>query len=120
MFKAAATSNILYSSEVVQQRIQQQIQEKNFFEKSPPDVRSILIEIPKKEIEEYYFYSCYYCDSFKTNSEGDYKGHVINKHGLGPSMLSLQSGFGKAWAQSSGKKLGDIDRGRGGGDIVVL
>ena len=93
MFKAAAASNILYSSELVK-RIQQQTQDKNFFEKSLPDVRSILTEIPKKEIEEYYYYCCYYCDSFKTNSEGDYKSHVIHKHGLGhpcyPSKADLE------------------------------
>jgi hypothetical protein len=104
MFKAAAASNILYSSELAK-RIQHQTQDKNFFEKSLPDVRSILTEIPKKEIEEYYYYSCYYCDSFKTNSEGDYKSHVIHKHGLGhpcyPSKADLEKlglkAQGKSW-----------------------
>ena len=104
MFKAAAASNILYSSELVK-RIQQQTQDKNFFEKSLADVRSILNEIPKKEIEERYYYSCYYCDSFKTNSEGDYKSHVIHKHGLGhpcyPSKADLEKlglkAQGKSW-----------------------
>ncbi|MFL6423907.1 MAG: hypothetical protein ACJ71R_09985 [Nitrososphaeraceae archaeon] len=55
----AATSNILCSSEIVEQRIQQltQEEEENFFEKSLPDVRSILTETPKKDVEEFY-----YCD----------------------------------------------------------
>jgi hypothetical protein len=48
------------------------------------DVRSILSEIPKNDTEEYYYYSCYYCDSFQpTNIKGDYESHIINKHGLG-------------------------------------
>jgi hypothetical protein len=27
-------------------------------------------------------FQCYYCDSFKTNSRGDYDDHVLNKHGM--------------------------------------
>ena len=54
---------------------------KNIFEKAQPSTAIILTEIPKNDLEEYYYYSCYYCDSFKTNSKGDYESHVINKHG---------------------------------------
>jgi hypothetical protein len=48
---------------------------------------------------------CYYCESFKINSIGDYKGHALNKHGT--SMLSEQTGLGKAWAKGAGKELGE-------------
>jgi hypothetical protein len=57
-------------------------QKNNFI--STPDLRSILTEIPKNDIEEKYYYSCYYCNSFQqTNSKDDYESHTINKHGLG-------------------------------------
>jgi hypothetical protein len=39
-------------------------------------------------------FKCYYCDSFKTNSNDDYKCHVIKKHGQGhpcyPSKADLE------------------------------
>jgi hypothetical protein len=61
-------------------------QQNNFV--SPPDVRSILSEITKKDVEEYYLYSCYYCNSFKTNSKGDYESHVVLTH---PGKVSYPS-----------------------------
>ena len=71
-------------------------QQQYFFEKSSPDMRSNLSEIPKNDIEDYY-YSCYYCDNFTTNNKGDYESHVINKHGLDHQCFP-----------SEGKELGDM------------
>jgi hypothetical protein len=39
-------------------------------------------------------FQCYYCDSFKTNSNDDYERHVMRKHGQGhpcyPSKADLE------------------------------
>jgi hypothetical protein len=39
-------------------------------------------------------FQCYYCDSFKTNSNDEYEGHTIMKHGQGhpcyPSKADLE------------------------------
>ena len=50
-------------------------------------------------------FQCYYCDRFKTNSNDDYEGHTINKHGQGhpcyPSKVDLEklkiSAQGRSW-----------------------
>jgi hypothetical protein len=50
-------------------------------------------------------FQCYYCDSFKTNSNDDYERHVVRKHGQGhpcyPSKVDLEKlGLkmqGKSW-----------------------
>ena len=105
----AATDNILYSSGIVRRQFQQQSQEgENFFEKSLPDMRSILTENPKKEIEEYYCYCCYYCDSFKTNSEDDYKSHVIHKHGIGHPCYPGKADLEKLGLKAQGKSWENI------------
>jgi hypothetical protein len=57
----------------------------------------------KKVIDE--GYSCYYCDSFTTNSKDDYESHVIREHGLKhpcyPSKPDLEKlelkAQGKTW-----------------------
>jgi hypothetical protein len=71
---------------------------------SLPDVRSILSEIPKNDIEEKYYYSCYYCDSFqKTNSKDDYESHIINKHGLGHPCYPCKADFERLGIKAQGK-----------------
>jgi predicted transcriptional regulator len=50
------------------------------------------------------YYSCYYCDNFKTNSKYDYETHVIMRHGHSPAYpnkaelekLGLEA-QGKSW-----------------------
>ncbi|MFL6472862.1 MAG: hypothetical protein ACJ71H_18680 [Nitrososphaeraceae archaeon] len=51
-------------------------------------------------------FQCYYCDSFKTNSNDDYEGHTVMKPRS--SMLFLKSRLRKAWTKSTGKELGNI------------
>jgi hypothetical protein len=48
----------------------------------------------QKEPDQTFGFQCYYCDGFKTNSNDDYKCHVIKKHGQGhpcyPSKADLE------------------------------
>lgn len=66
-------------------------------------MRSILTEITKKDMEDCY-YSCYYCDSFKTDSKEDYESHVINKHGLGHPCYPSKPDLEKQGLKAQGKE----------------
>ncbi|MFL6433014.1 MAG: hypothetical protein ACJ71O_04675, partial [Nitrososphaeraceae archaeon] len=50
--------------------------------------------LPSSGPDQTFGFQCYYCDSFKTNSNDDYEGHTIMKHGQGhpcyPSKADLE------------------------------
>ncbi|MFL6343467.1 MAG: hypothetical protein ACJ72U_18230, partial [Nitrososphaeraceae archaeon] len=60
----------------------------------------------QREPDLLFEFQCYYCDSFKTNSNDDYEGHTVMKPRS--SMLFLKSRLRKAWTKSTGKELGNI------------
>ncbi|MFL6378716.1 MAG: bifunctional DNA primase/polymerase, partial [Nitrososphaeraceae archaeon] len=62
--------------------------------------------LPSSGPDQTFGFQCYYCDSFKTNSNDDYEGHTVMKPRS--SMLFLKSRLRKAWTKSTGKELGNI------------
>jgi hypothetical protein len=48
----------------------------------------------QNEPDQLFEFQCYYCDSFKTNSNDEYEDHTIKKHGQGhpcyPSKADLE------------------------------
>ncbi|MFL6355913.1 MAG: hypothetical protein ACJ71C_05085 [Nitrososphaeraceae archaeon] len=50
--------------------------------------------LPSSGPDQTFGFQCYYCDSFKTNSNDDYEGHTVMKHGQGhpcyPSKADLE------------------------------
>jgi hypothetical protein len=49
-------------------------------------------------------YSCYYCDSFKTNNKSEYEGHVIRQHGLGHPCYPSKPDLEKLGLKPQGKE----------------
>jgi hypothetical protein len=48
-------------------------------------------------------FQCYYCDSFKTNSNDDYEGHIIMKHGQGHPCYPSKADLKKLGLKAQGK-----------------
>jgi Bifunctional DNA primase/polymerase, N-terminal len=61
--------------------------------------------LPSLGSDRLFEFQCYYCDSFKTNSNDDYESHTIMRHGQGhpcyPSKADLEKlrlkALGKSW-----------------------
>jgi hypothetical protein len=49
-------------------------------------------------------FQCYYCDSFKTNSNDDYEGHTIMKHGQGHPCYPSKADLEKLELKAQGKR----------------
>jgi hypothetical protein len=56
---------------------------------------------PTKTAEQF---QCYYCDSFKTNSNDDYEGHTIMKHGQGHPCYPSKADLEKLELKAQGKR----------------
>jgi hypothetical protein len=50
-----------------------------------------------------YYYSCYYCDDFKTNDETDYERHVLKLHGLGHPCYPCKADLERLGLKAQGK-----------------
>jgi hypothetical protein len=67
---------------------------------SSTDVSQASYVSPKASAEQF---QCYYCDSFKTNSNDEYEGHVIRKHGQGHSCYPSKADLEKLELRAQGK-----------------
>ncbi|MFL6321671.1 MAG: hypothetical protein ACJ72Q_14490, partial [Nitrososphaeraceae archaeon] len=57
----------------------------------------------QREPDLLFEFQCYYCDSFKANSNDDYKCHVIRKHGQGHPCYASKADLEKLGLKAQGK-----------------